>query len=111
MADKFDLTTPEGRYKFIVNTWPGTAGLAYAGYKAYNRGAVVFAHGHDGPMFVPLKGNDYGNPEIVKSVKEYNPEQEIVVMFFLQDDSVVFDRYRVADLPPAKAYKLFTRLM
>lgn len=111
MSEKFDLTTPEGRNKFIVNTWPGTAGLAYAGYKAYNRGAVVFAHGYAGPMYVPLKGNDYGNPEIVKSVKEYDPEHEIVVMFFLLDDSVVFDRYRVPELTPAKAYRLFARLI
>jgi hypothetical protein len=111
MANKFDLSTVEGRQQFIVSTWPGTAGLAYAGYKAYNRGAVVFAHGYDSPMFVPLKGNDYGNPEIVKSVKEYNPEREIVVMFFLIDDSIVFERYHVASMTPAKAYQLFARLI
>ncbi len=111
MANKYDLTTVEGRQQFIIDTWPGTAGLAYAGYKAYNRGAVVFAHNYNRPMYVPLKGNDYGNPEIVKFVKEYDPEREIVVMFFLNDESVVFDRYNVPGLLPAKAYQLFAKLM
>jgi hypothetical protein len=111
MALKFDLTTEEGRLEFVTHTWPGTAGLAYAGYKAYNRGAVVFAPGHDRPMYVPLAGNNFGNDMIVQSVKDYDPEREIVVVFFLYHTPVVYGKYAVASLPPAKAYQLFMRML
>ncbi len=107
---KYDLYSPDGRQAFIINTWPGTAGVAYAGYKSYGRGAVAFAPGHNYPMFVPLKGNDFGNPEIVKTVQMYDPEKEIVVIFFLIGTDMVFDRFSVDNVPPATAYKMFVRI-
>ncbi len=111
MVRKYDLTTAEGRREFIINTWPGTAGLAYAGYKAYDRGAVVFAPGHDRPMYVPLKGNDYGNPNIVQFVQNYDPEKEIVAIFFIYNSDTIYERHAVDSLPPAKAFQLFVKML
>jgi hypothetical protein len=110
MNSRYDLTTPEGRRQFITHTWPGTAGIAYAGYKAYQRGAVVFAPDYDYPMFVPLKGNNYGDPAIEKMVREYDPENEIVAIFFIYDSPTLFERYRVPGVPPPKAYQIFSHL-
>ncbi|MCJ7529846.1 MAG: hypothetical protein MUO64_02285 [Anaerolineales bacterium] len=109
MRDSYDFKKPEERRVFIVNTWPGTAGLAYAGYTAYGHGAIVFAPGHDKPMFVPL-GSDFGNPEIERTIKEYDPEKEIVVIFFLIDSPAVFERHQVESMPPPLAFKTFSRI-
>jgi hypothetical protein len=110
MTSQYDLSTREGRQEFITQTWPGTAGIAYAGYRAYNRGAVVFSPEYERPMYVPLKGNDYDNPAIVKMVRDYDPEYEIVVIFFVYNSPTIFERYRVPTIPPPKAYQIFSRL-
>ncbi len=115
MRGSYDLKTPQGRQQFILDTWPGTAGLAYAGYKIHNRGAVVFAPGYKFPMYVP-RLMDYGlinypNKEIEQAVKVYDPEKEIVVIFFLVNESVVFNRFQNKNMPPPLAYYTFSRMM
>jgi len=111
----YNFRTQEGREKFIMDTWPGTAGLAYAGYRSHDRGAVVFEPGHNYPLFVP-RITDFGlsnfpNPAIEKVVNSYDPEIEIVVIFFLLDSTVVFGTYHNATMQPAKAYQAFARMM
>jgi len=115
MRDSYDLKTNDGRMKFVMDTWPGTAGLGYAGYKTHDRGAVVFAPGINFPMYVPRLSdygyNNYPSNEIEKAVNQYQPEKEIVVVFFLQDESVVYGLYHNKALPPQRAYFAFSRMI
>ena len=115
MRDSYDLKTADGRMKFVMDTWPGTAGLAYAGYKTHDRGAVVFAPGINFPMYVPRLSdygyNNYPSYEIENAVNKYQPEKEIVVVFFLQDESVVFGVYQNKAMPPQRAYFAFSRMI
>lgn len=115
MRESYDLKTADGRYKFIMDTWPGTAGLAYAGYKTHDRGAVVFAPGINFPMYVPRLSdygyNNYPSREIELAVTQYDPEKEIVVVFFLQDDSFVYGKFQNKAMPPPRAYYAFARMI
>ncbi len=115
MRESYDLKTPNGRQQFILDTWPGTAGLAYAGFKIHDRGAVVFAPGYNFPMYVPRLTdygyNNYPSLDVEKAVNHYDPEKEIVVVFFLQDESVVFGRFQNRSMPPPQAYHTFSRMI
>jgi hypothetical protein len=115
MEMRYNLKTQEGRAQYIRDTWTGTAGLAYAGYRGHDRGGVVFAPGHDYPLFVP-RLTDFGysnfpNPSVEQIVNTYDPENEIVVIFFLLDSTVVFGTYRMDEMPPPKAYQTFARML
>lgn len=107
MNNSFDLNNPKGRRAYILSTWEATAALAYAGYKAYQRGAVVFAGNCNKPMFVPLLGNDFSNPDVLQALHDYDAEKEIIVLFFLGNQEPILERIGVEKFPPPLAYERY----
>ena len=102
-----DLSTTSGRKAYILGNWDMVASLAYAGYQAYDRGAIVFAIGSPHPMYVPLKENNFGNKLITEAIKKYDTEKEILVLFFLGESEPILEIFREEHLPPPLAYKKF----
>ena len=103
----FDIKTVQGRREYIDQTWDFTAALAYAGYKAYKRGAVVVAIGSDNPMYVPLAENNFGSPAVMQAIQDYDVDKEIVVLFFLGEAEPILERYSVESLPPPTAFEKY----
>ncbi len=57
------------------------------------------------PMFVPLLGNDFGNPSVIQALGEYNAETEVIVLFFLGEPEPIMERFSDETLPPPQAYE------
>ena len=101
MSDGYDMKTPEGRKQFVIDNWELLACIAYGGYLRFGRGAVVISgklNGSDDrlPQYMPLDGGEFGYPEQERYVREYDPEQEIVVIFDLRGFPVTAGRYQGA---------------
>ncbi|GEM_PF-4896744 len=109
MNKSYDLNNAEDRRAYILNSWEVTAALAYAGYKAYQRGAVVFARGCEKPMYVPLLGNDFGNPSAMQALRDYDAEKEIIVLFYLGEPQPIVERISVEHFPPPQAYMKYNK--
>jgi len=109
MNKSFDLNNAEDRRAYILNSWEETAALAYAGYKAYQRGAVVFARGCEKPMYVPLLGNDFGNPSAMQALRDYDAEKEIIVLFYLGEPQPIVERISVEQFPPPQAFMKYNQ--
>lgn len=105
----YDMKTLEGRRAFVFDGWRELAGHAYGAYMQNGRGALVIAGDLGGPdmqrpkWLTPDTAAQL-NEELAAAIAEYDPENEIVVMFELRDFANAFARYEVDDCPPPAAY-------
>ena len=91
----YDLTTQEGRDQFVTDNWQNLALMAYRGYGAVGRGAVVVLGDENGPK-LPVGYTfveDYKDEQLDESIREYNPESEIVCVFDLEGFDLTVERY------------------
>ncbi|MBP6472466.1 MAG: hypothetical protein KBE23_12525 [Chloroflexi bacterium] len=102
-----DITTPEGRRDFIFANWPTYAAPAYGAYQAYGRGVLVI----DCQPQTVTDTMRYWHGELADEaglagpVNEYNPEEEILVVFAFPTENK-FARFRPHDAqfaPPLMA--------
>jgi hypothetical protein len=114
-----DLDTAEAHITFIRSQWPDLAAFAWRKYLTEGRGAIVVnlrnASKSAGHLHVPTyyvaecsqrltNLGGWPNEEISDVIREYDPEQD-VVLIFLRLDGDVF-HYNVSDeLTPPRAYK------
>lgn len=114
-----DLDTADAHITFIRSQWPDFAAFAWRKYLTEGRGAIVVnlrnasksADGLHVPTYYVAEGSQrlanrggWPNEEISDVIKEYDPEQD-VVLIFLRLDGDVF-HYNVSDeLTPPRAYE------
>src|SRR6476620_2073796 len=105
-----DLDTAEAHINFIRTQWPDLAAFAWRKYLAEGRGAIVVnlrnaskSRGHlHVPTYYVAQGSQrltnlggWPNEEISDVIRDYDPEQD-VVLIFLRLDGDVF-HYNVSD--------------
>jgi len=114
-----DLDTADAHITFIRSQWPAFAAFAWQKYLIEGRGAIVVnlrnasksAEGLRVPTYYVAEGSEglanrggWPNDQISEVINEYDPEQD-VVLIFLRLDGDVF-HYNVSDeLTPPQAYK------
>jgi hypothetical protein len=114
-----DLDTADSHITFIRSQWPDFAAFAWQKYLTEGRGAIVVnlrkattsAGGLHVPTYYVAEGSQrlsnlggWPNEEISDVIREYDPEQD-AVLIFLRLDGEVF-HYNVSDeLTPPRAYK------
>src|SRR2546427_9484928 len=114
-----DLDTADAHITFIRSQWPAFAAFAWQKYLTEGRGAIVVnlrnasksPAGFQVPTYYVAEGSPrlanlggWPNEEISEVIREYDPEQD-VVLIFLRLDGDVF-HYNVSDeLTPPLAYK------
>ena len=108
-ADGYDMKILEGRRQFVFDSWRVLAAYAYSGYLQQGRGAVVVggdiqAPDSELPKWVTPGVAGQLNKELADMIAQYDPEDEIVVVFELRGFAVTFGRYGVDDYPPPQVY-------
>jgi hypothetical protein len=101
---EIDMTTLQGQFDFVLGMWPVLATFGWGGYMRNGRGAILFEGTSEGPEKLPeytVSGYDFGdaavNAEAEKAIREYDPENEIIVIFALQDVGFTCGRHSVDD--------------
>lgn len=106
---EYNLTTREGRNQFVSETWPELAYIGYEGYVTHGRGAVVIPgskRGASTPFYAPLDANFGSAPAnhyTKQYIREYDPEKEIVCVFFLgpgRSATECYQTFRPEHIPP-----------
>ena len=114
-----DLDTAEAHIIFIRSQWPDFAAFAWRKYLTEGRGAIVVtlrnasksADGLHVPTYYVAEGSEalanrggWPNEEISDVVREYDPEQDVVLLFLRLDGDVFY--YNVSDeLTPPRAHE------
>src|SRR6185312_4982472 len=114
-----DLDTPDAHITFIRSQWAEFAAYAWRKYLSEGRGAVVInlrnasktPKGLHVPAYFISEGSkqltDMGgwpDEEISEVIREYDPEQDVILLFLRLDGDVFY--YNVSDeLTPPQAYK------
>lgn len=113
------MDTPDGHITFLRSQWRDFASFAYEKYLTQGRGAVVVdfrSATKDGPgLSIPTsyiaeasdrlkKLGGWPNQEIAEVISEYDPEQDVVIIFLRLNGEVY--HYNVSDdLTPQRAYE------
>ena len=90
----YDLLTQEGRNQFISDIWEALAFFGYEKYLLHGRGAVLVRGNESGPQlpnYAPLS-EGAEDEKLEKLLREYDPTQEIVCVFDLEN-STSYGRY------------------
>jgi hypothetical protein len=114
-----DLDTPDAHITFVRSQWRDFAAFAWEKYLSEGRGAVVVdlrnASKSGEGLHVPTyyvaedserlaKRGGWPSEEIADVIKEYDPEQDAVLLFLRLDGDVFY--YNVSDeLTPPRAYE------
>ena len=114
-----DLDTAEAHVTFVQSQWPDFAAYAWQKYLTEGRGAIVVnlrnaskaATGLQVPTYYVAQGSQrlanlggWPNEEISDVISEYDPEQDVVLIFLRLDGDVFL--YNISDeLTPPLAYK------
>ncbi|MEK6405700.1 MAG: hypothetical protein AABN34_01915 [Acidobacteriota bacterium] len=114
-----DLDTPDAHMTFVRSQWRDFAAFAWKKYLSEGRGAVVIdlrnasksGEGLHVPTYYVADGSErlatrggWPNEEIADVVKEYDPEQDVVLVFLRLDGDAFY--YNVSDdLTPPRAYE------
>jgi len=114
-----DLDTADAHITFIRSQWRDFAAFAWRKYLSEGRGAIVVnlrnasksGNGLHVPTYYVSEGSrqltDLGgwpNEEISEVIREYDPEQDVVLLFLRLDGDVFY--YNVSDeLTPPRAYE------
>ena len=114
-----DLDTAEAHITFIRSQWSDFAAFAWRKYLAEGRGAIVVnlrnasksaGKLHVSTYYVAEGGRrlanlgGWPNQEISEVIREYDPEQDVVLIFLRLDGDLFY--YNVSDeLTPPRAYE------
>lgn len=106
---EYNMKTVEGRRAWVFACWEALALKCYEYYKQFGRGAAVIT----GDLSEPdLEGFKYAqgedpDPRFTQTLAEYDPENEIVVIFVLRGYARTIGRYLVenSSQTPAAIYK------
>jgi hypothetical protein len=116
-----DLDSPDNHIEFVRSQWRDFAAFAWQKYLSEGRGALVIdlrrAAKSAESLHVPIhyvadlserldKLGGWPSEEIAEVVREYDPEQDVVLVFLRLDGEVL--HYNVSDEltpPSASAYK------
>ncbi len=114
-----DLDTPDAHVTFIRSQWCDFAAFAWGKYLTEGRGVVVVdlmkasksGENLQVPAYYVADGSErlskrggWPNAEIAEVVKEYDPEQDVVIIF-LRLDGDVFHYNASDELTPPRAYQ------
>jgi hypothetical protein len=114
-----DLDSPGAHIAFVRSQWRDFAAFAWQKYLSEGRGALVVdlrnaskpVEGLNVPVYYVAGGSErlaklggWPSEEIAEVVKEYDPEQDVVLVFLRLDGDVFY--YNVSDeLTPPRAYE------
>ncbi|MEK6320798.1 MAG: hypothetical protein AABN33_03850 [Acidobacteriota bacterium] len=114
-----DLDTPDAQVAFIRSQWRDFAAFAWRKYVSEGRGAIVVdlrnasksPEGLQVPTYYVGEGTErlakrggWPNEDVADVIREYDPEQDIVLIFLRLDGDVSY--YNVSDeLTPPRAYE------
>lgn len=105
-----DLDTPDGHITFIRSQWRDFAAFAWEKFSSEGRGAIVVdlrnaskcAEGLNVPTYYVAEDSErlanrggWPSEEISDAISEYDPEQDVVLLFLRLDGDVFY--YNVSD--------------
>ena len=105
----YDMTTPEGRRRWVFDHWVQIAPYGYSAYLRHGRGAVL-VNGRlkepdaQPPRWLTPEVAQTMSSELVDAINDYDPANETVVVFDLRGTAFVFGRYQVDDYSPPLVY-------
>ena len=101
----FDLSTDKGRETLVMAMWEPYAAYCYAMYDLFGRGCMLIPVTDPDPDPAWLQAPPGCTHDLAEAIAEYDPETQILVLFWDGTKRVVFDTYSTDDMAPPLAYE------